>query len=222
MGQVERRGPGRPPVGEVGERTTREEILRHAERLFQERGYRDVTMGDIAAAVGLTKPSLYYHFPHKEALYTAVVIEVMARVGGGIMAMLAQNQDLAERLYWLAYHGLVHAPRSGSMGTLLRDGEIHLTPVDWARIEAARKQYMMDPLRAVMRAGVAEGTLRVQDPEFLVRTWFGILETFISSKVADDTPLMADRPALARQITDLFLHGAAPHPDNEAGPGRPV
>ena len=222
MEPVERRGPGRPPLGEGGERSTREEILRHAEKLFQERGYRDVTMGDIAAAVGLTKPSLYYHFPHKEALYAAVVIAIMARVGGWITTMLEQERDLADQLYWLAHHGLVHAPRSGSMGALMRDGEIHLTPADWARIEAARKQYMMDPLRALMRAGVAEGRLRRQDPEFLVRTWFGILETFISGKIEDDTALMADRPALARHITDLFLHGAGPQAGEECEPSTVV
>ncbi len=209
MDGAERRGPGRPPMGDAGERTTRDEILRHAERLFQERGYRDVAMGDIAAAVGVTKPSLYYHFPHKEALYTAVVIEIMARVGGWMTAMLEQNSDAAQRLYWLAYQGLIHAPRRGNMGTLLRDGEIHLGAADRSRIEAAHDQHMLNPLRAVMRAGIAEGALQVQDPEFLVRIWFGILEAFIGGRLEDDTPLMADRPALARQITDLFLHGAS-------------
>ncbi len=208
MDEAERRGPGRPPMGEAGERTTHDEILRHAERLFEERGYRDVAMGDIAAAVGVTKPSLYYHFTHKEALYTAVLIETMTRIGSWITAMLEQNSDLAERLHWLAHHALIHAPRGGGIGALLRDGEIHLVAVDWARIKAAHDQQMMDPLRAVMRAGIAEGALRVQDPEFLVRTWFGILEAFIGGKVEDDTPLMADRLALARHITDLFLHGA--------------
>ena len=218
MEHIERRGPGRPPLGEVGEPTTRAEILRHAEGLFQERGYRDVAMGDIAAAAGVTKPTLYYHFPHKEALYTAVVSALLERIGTWITAMLDQDSDLAARLHWLAHHGLIHAPRSGSLGSLLRDGEIHLAPADWARIEAAHDQHMMDPLRMVMRAGIAEGTLRVQDPEFLVQTWFGILETFISGKVEDDTPLMADRPALARQITDLFLHGAGTQTEGAGGP----
>jgi len=222
MEPIERRGPGRPPLGEVGESTTRDEILRHAERLFEERGYRDVAMGDIAAAVGVTKPSLYYHFPHKEALYTAVLIETMTRIGSWITAMLEQNSDLAQRLYGLARHGLIHAPRSGGIGALLRDGEIHLVAADWARIKAAHDQHMMDPLRAVMRAGIAEGALRVQDPEFLVRTWFGILEAFIGGKVEDDTPLMADRPALARQISDLFLHGAGTQTGSVGAPATIV
>jgi AcrR family transcriptional regulator len=48
-----------------------EQTLRVAHDLFAERGYADVTMDEIAAAVGVTKPLLYNYFGNKERLYIA-------------------------------------------------------------------------------------------------------------------------------------------------------
>ena len=46
-------------------------MLGVAHGLFAERGYADVTMDEIAAAVGVTKPLLYNYFGNKERLYIA-------------------------------------------------------------------------------------------------------------------------------------------------------
>jgi AcrR family transcriptional regulator len=48
-----------------------EQMLGVAHALFAERGYADVTMDEIAAAVGVTKPLLYNYFGNKERLYIA-------------------------------------------------------------------------------------------------------------------------------------------------------
>lgn len=47
-----------------GERT-RKEILRKAEALFSEKGYKDVSMQDICNETGLSKGGLYRHFGNK-------------------------------------------------------------------------------------------------------------------------------------------------------------
>jgi AcrR family transcriptional regulator len=46
-------------------------MLETAHALFAERGYADVTMDEVAAAVGVTKPLLYNYFGNKERLYVA-------------------------------------------------------------------------------------------------------------------------------------------------------
>ena len=46
-------------------------MLDAARALFAERGYAAVTMDDVAAAVGVTKPLLYTYFGNKERLYLA-------------------------------------------------------------------------------------------------------------------------------------------------------
>src|SRR6266478_846388 len=46
----------------------REEILTSATHLFAERGYRAVTIDDIAANLGYTKSVVYYYFKSKNAI----------------------------------------------------------------------------------------------------------------------------------------------------------
>jgi AcrR family transcriptional regulator len=47
------------------------QMLETARALFAERGYADVTMDEVAAAVGVTKPLLYNYYGNKEQLFLA-------------------------------------------------------------------------------------------------------------------------------------------------------
>jgi AcrR family transcriptional regulator len=47
------------------------QMLETARALFAERGYAAVTMDEVAAAVGVTKPLLYTYFGNKDRLYLA-------------------------------------------------------------------------------------------------------------------------------------------------------
>src|SRR6185312_13717572 len=62
-----------------------EQTLAAAHNLFAERGYAAVTMDEIAAAVGVTKPLLYNYFGNKERLYIAC----MERAGDALIATIA-------------------------------------------------------------------------------------------------------------------------------------
>lgn len=53
--------------------TTLEAIHRASFDLFHKRGYARVSMDDIAAAAGVTKKGLYYHYDSKDALVSAVL-----------------------------------------------------------------------------------------------------------------------------------------------------
>src|ERR1700761_8860100 len=63
-----------------------EQTLGVAHELFAERGYGDVTMEEIAAAVGVTKPLLYNYFGNKERLYIAC----MERAGDSLTATVGE------------------------------------------------------------------------------------------------------------------------------------
>ncbi|HEY4545669.1 MAG TPA: TetR/AcrR family transcriptional regulator [Pedomonas sp.] len=53
-------------------RSTREDILREAERIFAEVGFAGASLDDIAKAVGIRRPSVLHHFPSKREIYDTV------------------------------------------------------------------------------------------------------------------------------------------------------
>lgn len=53
---------------------TRQRILDVAARLFTEKGYAATSVRDIAKALGIANPSLYYHFKSKAEILDAVLL----------------------------------------------------------------------------------------------------------------------------------------------------
>jgi AcrR family transcriptional regulator len=58
----------------------RESILQAAATAFAQKGFASTSMDDVAAEAGITRLILYRHFDSKEALYTAVLERVYARL----------------------------------------------------------------------------------------------------------------------------------------------
>jgi AcrR family transcriptional regulator len=62
---------GRPTKDLAGDVQTR--ILDAAEHLFLQKGYRSASIDEISEMAPASKPTIYAHFPGKEALFAAVV-----------------------------------------------------------------------------------------------------------------------------------------------------
>ena len=58
---------------------TKQKILDKALELFSAQGYDSVGVGEIAKAVGIKAPSLYNHFPSKQAIFDAIVESTAAQ-----------------------------------------------------------------------------------------------------------------------------------------------
>jgi AcrR family transcriptional regulator len=71
----------------VSERTLRPdrrtEILTKAAELFARSGFHGVSIDDLGSAVGLTGPALYRYFPGKEAILSAMLIDISERLLAG-------------------------------------------------------------------------------------------------------------------------------------------
>jgi TetR/AcrR family transcriptional regulator len=77
---------------------TRGAILEAAERLFAERGFEGTRLEDVAAAVGIRRASIVYHFRDKPELYDAVLGEVLGALREQLAAALLGEGTFAARV----------------------------------------------------------------------------------------------------------------------------
>jgi AcrR family transcriptional regulator len=75
-----------------------DQTLEAARVLFAERGFAAVTMDEIAAAVGVTKPLLYTYFGNKEALYLACMEPAAEALVDTVAAAVDATETSADAL----------------------------------------------------------------------------------------------------------------------------
>ncbi|OKJ67454.1 ScbR family autoregulator-binding transcription factor [Streptomyces sp. CB02460] len=84
---------------------TRRRLIDAAAELFTRSGYASATLGQIAAAAGVTKGALYFHFPSKDALADAVALHGSALLGEFLDERRATGDGPVQRLidltHWL-------------------------------------------------------------------------------------------------------------------------
>ena len=175
-----------------------EKILAEAWLLFQSKGYRGVSMDEVCRRCKITKPTLYYYYQNKETLY----IQTMLHQLHGYRAIIERDAPLADRLTHLAQAMLANFRID--LATMLHDME-HIGDKNYRRlINEAHQAELVEPLMALMQAGVHSGELRDGDSLFYVWGFFGLVNTFIQSKHGLDQ----DNAAVAHAIVELFLRGA--------------
>ena len=76
----------------------REEILREASRLFSARGVPGTRLSDIAAAVGITPPTIYYHFENLAAIVEALLTYVVDESAAFATVAARRDGPCADRL----------------------------------------------------------------------------------------------------------------------------
>ena len=78
------------PRGRTPRAVREAQMVAAAERLFSEHGYHGVSMDQIAAASGITKPMLYEYFGSKEGLFLACMErargQLFEAIGGAVRA----------------------------------------------------------------------------------------------------------------------------------------
>lgn len=145
---------------------TAEQILDLAETLIQTRGYSAFSYQDIADSLGIRKASIHYHFPSKADLGIAVVDRYVARFGGALVAIAAdQSQPSMAMLdfYVEPYAGFAKTPdRICLCGAL--SGEILALPAELrSRVDGFFRTHQ-DWLAGILKRGAARGEFTLAAP----------------------------------------------------------
>ncbi len=78
------------------QRKNRKAILQAALEVFSAHGFRGSTIDRIATRAGLSKPNLLYYFPSKEAIYKAVLEDILASWLEPLAALDPEGDPIAE------------------------------------------------------------------------------------------------------------------------------
>jgi AcrR family transcriptional regulator len=89
----------------VGDRETRQQILEVAQELFLSKGYKGVSMKEVAEEVQVTSAALYYHFPGgKQDLFFNIIQKMLEDWTQGALLATAHSQGLQEDLIQLTQY----------------------------------------------------------------------------------------------------------------------
>ena len=122
---------------------SRQEILRTAARLFQQRGYDATSMNDVAAALRLSKGGLYHHFQSKDEILFEIMDHAMEITQERVLNPLRGIADPEERLRALIrlHIEVVLSPRDREITVMLHENH-PLPPSLRKRINARKKDYV--------------------------------------------------------------------------------
>jgi AcrR family transcriptional regulator len=122
---------------------SRQEILRTAARLFQQRGYDATSMNDVAAALKLSKGGLYHHFQSKDEILYEIMNHAMEITQERVLNPVRGIANPEERLRALIrlHIEVVLSPRDREITVMLHENH-PLPPALRKRINIRKKDYI--------------------------------------------------------------------------------
>lgn len=179
------------------------EVLDRAVGLFAERGFAGTSLKDVADAVGLSRPAIYYYFPSKDALLEELLTGVTVSAAR-ILDSVDQRTDLTpmEKI-GAAAHDLVMWVTERRLHFIAIDrSENELPPPILARHRDAKRRVLNGMIRLIDDA-VASGEARPVDSRVTAFAIIGMCN-WTAWWFAPDGELTA--PAIADRMADLAMH----------------
>ena len=186
------------------QKSTRDQILDEALKCFAERGYDGTSLNDIAAGVGIRRPSLLHHFPSKESLYEdlfeRLLSDWMQRLEASIASPVS-GWDKAELVLRAGFALFADTPDYVRiMRREALDGGGHLG-IDLAAV----LKPLFDAAVVYLEEQMKNGTFRSHDARHLLITGYGAILTYFSDAPFIDE-LLEDKALTAQNVNDHCEH----------------
>ena len=200
---------GRPRLTPSTGVPAKQAILEAAADLFSRQGFDGTSTRQIAEAVGIRQPSLFYHFNKKEDILRALIGESALPWTWYLPALDRADAPAAVKLYRLMcfdFRFLLSEPYGvGQLMMLpeLRAGEL-------GEEVAKIRESVLSAYQKLISAGVGDGTFHVADIDVATNSVFGMGEATWSWYQKDDE---RDVSNLAELIADLAMRALLEHPD---------
>jgi AcrR family transcriptional regulator len=184
----------------------RERILIEATRLFAQRGYGSTSVREVVEAAGVTKPTLYYYFQSKEALFLEVVHTHLEALQELVEQALAVPGTVYDRLRRFANRYRRAALENVDAVRLLMTVQ---HPTDDAQpsvdvMSAHLRKIAL--LESVIAEGIARGELRADlDARTAVLALVGMVDLYLMAQLFGACAADAELDSLL----DLYFHGVA-------------
>ncbi|MBR0648259.1 TetR/AcrR family transcriptional regulator [Roseomonas terrae] len=199
-----------PPRRRLGEADRLRLLREAAEDVFLRDGYAAARMDDVAALAGMSKRTLYQHFPSKAELFGAVMKDCFGPVA--IDPALESEPELAAALCGmlvaLTHH--IFEPRQVAILRLVI-GEVKRSPELADAFNRAVLDKGANALERRLAAEVAKGRLSLTDPvegaHMLFGMAIGAAHMFLLLGL-QGPPTEAEMHRLTRDAVDVFLRGA--------------
>jgi AcrR family transcriptional regulator len=164
---------------EESSRSTRDLILDEALHCFAERGYEGTSLNDIAAGVGIRRPSLLHHFASKEVLYGDVFERLLSEWLERLDTAIASPQAGWAKAELVLRAGFDLFADTPDYVRIMRrealDGGIHLG-IDLS----ATLRPLFDKACDYFDEQMDQGTFRRHDSRHLLITGYGAILTYFS------------------------------------------
>lgn len=180
-------------------------------------GYLGVSLEEVAKAVGVSKPALYYHFPGgKEELFVELAHRALRHTRENLERVMSGPRSGAESLRAAARWLMEEHERGLPMGEL-RDVARFVAEDHQAGLAEGFYGSLFGPIQRTIAAAVESGEFRENDPNFLALSFLGLALGMMEVGGAPDgvlgeglagTPTIPGSAEAADRMVGLFLDGA--------------
>jgi AcrR family transcriptional regulator len=184
---------------------TRDRIRREAAALFREKGFNGTSMAELAGKVGITKSSLYHHYPGKQALLSEIIELTVNRVTPLVQEVAESDLPIRERLgKAVALHTVEAIHDQDAVACFIEEGR-YLAP-DFMTAHLVKRDRYELIFRRMFEEGVASGDFVDQDIGLAVKAILGMSNSVVRwyRPDGDHTP-----EEIAAEFAHFAVRGAA-------------